>query len=84
MECEIFDLWSDDVVTLPDGTTHTRSDCPEGVVLAPTNDRMSWHSNARIQGGVNDANNNGCGEKGWCGLPMSDFNLGGGWKLCFA
>eukprot|EP01051_Picozoa_sp_SAG22_P023664 SAG22_NODE_6208_length_885_cov_1.832061_1_plen_97_part_00 len=74
-----------DRLTLPDGSTHTGSDCPTGAALAP-GDTLSWHSGGRYEGSVGNGENsgdNGCGAKGTCGLPYSHDGLGGGWVVCF-
>ena len=83
--CAVFDTNSGagyDYVTLPGGARHGGSDCPEGAALAP-GDALSWTSNDRHQGTVG-YDDNGCAAKGTCGLPWSDYGLGGGWQLCFA
>ena len=57
-ECSVFDTMDyvrtssvGDALTLPDGSTHSGSDCPVGVALAP-GDTMSWESDDRWQGTV--------------------------------
>ena len=57
-----------------------------GAVLA-SGDAIAWHSGDRSQGSVGypyGNYDNGCVAKGTCGLPFSEYELGGGWELCFA
>ena len=80
--CAVFDLYggdSGDIVTLPGVRALYGSECPVGAGLA-AGDALSWTSDGRYQGG----GGNGCGAKGTCGLPYSTWDVGGGWKLCFA
>jgi hypothetical protein len=87
--CAVFDMdWTDDPLTLPDGSKHTGSDCPAGAALLP-GDALSWASNYQSQGTVGgciakDGCMDGCISKGTCGLPYSELGLGGGWVVCFA
>lgn len=85
--CSVFDMeaTADDILTLPDGSTHGGSACPAGVTLA-TGHVVSWQSDIAWQGndaGIVGAVDNGCASKATCGLPYSASGLGGGWQICF-
>ena len=77
-----------DYITLPDGSTHTGSDCPVGAALSPGGS-VGWTSDGNVQGSVGiisggTAWDNGCAAKGTCGLAFSSTGLlGGGWQICF-
>ena len=71
-----------------DGYGHM-GQCPVGAVLSP-GDTVTWLSNDAGQG--TQQSSPGCGqvecscdkqEPPICGLPWSDFGLGGGWGICF-
>ena len=94
----MFDLflasYLSEYITLPDGSQHQGSDCPVGLALAP-GDSVGWTSDGRYQGNggavhvcaqgsTGSGRDNGCAAKGSCGLPHSDYGLGGGWQICFA
>jgi hypothetical protein len=86
--CGVFDTdpYNNDPVTLPDGSSHSGSDCPAGAVLA-AGGSVGWASDGGYQGnyGSTDVNfENGCEANGLCGLPYSVHGLGGGWQICFA
>ena len=72
--------YGSDYITMPNGSTHTGSDCPEGVLLL-SGDSVGWASDRENQGNNGD---NDCAAHGLCGLPYSDDGLGGGWQICFA
>ena len=71
--CPVFDIndLGGDSLTLPDGSRHSRADCPAGAALA-AGQRLAWHSDDGYQG----ENGNG--------LPQSSSGAGGGWQVCFA
>ena len=70
--CTVFDIENDssDLLTLPDGSTHSDADCPAGILLA-AGQTLAWHSNGDHQGGRHG------------GLPYSFDGAGGGWQICF-
>ena len=88
-DCGVFDTFDDgfnpDTVALPDGSTHSGSDCPAGQALPPGGS-VGWISTGGSRGGEEgsvgcpDFNgcDNGCAAKGTCGLPYSSIGLGGG------
>jgi hypothetical protein len=85
--CSVFDICplSLDFLTLPDGVKHHGSDCPAGVSLA-TDSTVTWSSDDIAQGSVGDhlmEPLTDCDAMGTCGVPFSQYGLGGGWEICF-
>ena len=96
--CGVFDTYGGrysqgdtfgDSVTMPDGSQHHGSNCPEGVALTPSG-TITWQSDGASQGSIGnpysgeDNYNNGCQAKDLCGISWSQQLLGGGRQICFA
>ena len=94
--CPVYDLQdSDRVIVNGVDEYHPRNDgpqqsndriyCPAGVRII-LGDQVSWTSSGSDQGnygpGHGGFQENGCTAAGTCGLPHSDFGLGGGWQIC--
>lgn len=91
--CAVFDMQLVDYLEVPvsdDWWDVSGSNCPVGVALAH-GDVLQWESGSveDLEEAAEDSvsEDNGCADKGTCGLPYSHGSatgFRGGWVICFA